>query len=319
MAEVPHEVLDWFGAHDDFVIASHLDPDGDSLGSALALVLALEKVDKRAVPTLAQAMPDRYGWLPGAERVVSRADVPADCRAAILVECSDFARSGLVGLEGLPSLNIDHHARNARYADVNWIDPGVAAVGQMVGDVLEAFGAGLDPAIAALLYVTVLTDTGSFRHSNTDAEALAFAAKMVAAGADAAMISERIFGDYPESRVRLMAHALNTLVLEHGGRIAWMAIPLETFERVGTRDTEDLINHAQGIAGVSVSLLLKEAEHGAVRVSLRSDGSVDVAAIAARHGGGGHPRAAGCQLHGTLEEARQVLINDVREAMAGVG
>lgn len=317
MTDVPQEVRDWIGAHDDFAIASHLDPDGDSLGSSLALAFALEQVGKRAVPVLAQPMPGRYEWLPGVERVRSRPRPPEDCRAVILVECSDFARSGLLGLDTLPSLNVDHHARNARYADVNWIDPGVAAVGQMVGELVASLGADVTADVATLLYVTVLTDTGSFRHSNTDAEALGFAARMVAAGADAPEISDRIFGGYPEGRVRLMAEALATLTLEQGGRIAWMAIPLETFERVGTRDTEDLINHAQGIAGVAVSLLLKEAEAGAVRVSLRSDGSVDVAEIACRHGGGGHPRAAGCQLQGTLQEARQLLVDEVRSADKG--
>lgn len=317
MTDVPREVRAWIEEHDDFVIASHLDPDGDSLGSSLALTLALAQVGKRSVPVLAQPLPDRYTWLPGSDLIVSRPQPPEDCAAVILVECSDFARSGLDGLERLPSLNVDHHARNARYASVDWIDPGVAAVGQMVGDLIEALGAEIDADMARLLYVTVLTDTGSFRHSNTDADALAFAARMVTAGADAAVISERIFGDYPESRVRLMAEALATLTLEDGGRIAWMAIPLETFERVGTRDTEDVINQAQGIAGVAVSLLLKEAEKGAVRVSMRSDGSVDVAEIAVRHGGGGHPRAAGCQLRMSLEEARQVLLDDVRGAPAG--
>lgn len=319
MIDVPRDVQDWIDAHDDFVIASHLDPDGDSLGSSLALAMALDQLGKRSVPVLAQPMPDRYAWLPGAGRVASRSQAPGDCTAAILVECSDFARSGLTGLEALPSLNIDHHARNARYADVNWIDPDVAAVGQMVGRLAQALGAQISAPMAGLLYVTVLTDTGSFHHSNTDAEALAFASRMVASGADAAAISERVFGTYPEARVRLMAEALSSLTLEEEGRVAWMAVPLATFERLGSRDTEGLINQAQRIAGVSVSLLLKEAEPGAVRVSLRSDGSVDVAGIAARHGGGGHPRAAGCQLSGSLDEALRVLLTDVRAAMAGAG
>lgn len=305
----------WVREHDDFLVASHLDPDGDSIGSSLALVEGLEQLGKQARPVLAQPFPDRFTWLPGSEKFLSSPTAPAGSAAVILVECSDYARSGVSGLESLPSLNIDHHARNARYADVNWIDPGVAAVGQMIAGLTNRLGASITAAMATSLYVTVLTDTGSFRHSNTDADALGFCSDMVAAGADPATIAEEVFGNYPEGRVRLMSEALSTLTLEDDGRIAWMAIPAATFERVGTRDTEGLINQAQGIRGVAVSILLKEAEAAVVRVSLRSDGSIDVAEIAAGYGGGGHPRAAGCQVESRLEEARRRLLEDIRRRL----
>lgn len=307
--------LEWIRARDGFVIGSHTDPDGDSLGSSLALALALEQLGKTAVPALAQQAPERLAWLPGAERLVTAPGPPAGSAAAILVECSDFARSGLAGLDVLESLNIDHHAKNSRFADVNWIDVTVAAAGQMIGDLIAALGAELTSDIATLLYVAVLTDTGSFQHSNTDAAALRFAAEMVSAGADPAEIAERVFGGYPASRLRLAAEAFATLQLAENGRVASMAIPAAAFERAGTRDTEELINHAQGIAGVAVSLLLKEGEPGFVRASLRSDGSVNVADIAASHGGGGHPRAAGCQLRGTIDGAREVLLEAVRRGL----
>lgn len=310
-------VLDWLETHDDFVIGSHLDPDGDSLGSSLALASALEQRGKRSRVVIGQPLPERYRWLPGSERIASGDSPPASCAAAILVECSDFARSGLRGLERLPSLNIDHHTKNALFADVNWIDSSVAALGIMIGELVGALDAQIDADMAAQLYVAVLTDTGSFRHGNTDAGALRFAAQMAEAGAVPEAIASSVFGNVPAARVQLMGDALSSLTLEHDGQVAWMRLGREQFDRRRTTDTESVINHAQGIAGVRVSLLFKEPEPEVFRVSLRSDGGVDVAEIAASHGGGGHPRAAGCQILGTFDHAFGSLMARIEASLRG--
>lgn len=310
-------VVAWLQDHDEFAIASHADPDGDSLGSSLALALALEQLGKRTHVIIGQPLPDRFRWLPGSGRVRSVRRPPTEARAAILVECSDFARSGVEGLETLPSLNIDHHTKNRMFAHVNWIDPAVAATGMMIERLRQRLDVRLTADMAALLYVTVLTDTGSFNHSNTDAAALEFAGAMTAAGARPSEIADAVYGNVPVGRVRLFADALATLTIEEGGRVAWMSIDEATFARHGTRDTEGLINMAQQIAGVSVSLLFKQAGDGDFRVSMRSDGSVDVAEIAARHGGGGHPRAAGCQLSGEEDAVRAGLLVEVARALEG--
>jgi phosphoesterase RecJ-like protein len=309
------QVVEWLGPRDDFAIASHADPDGDSLGSSLALAFALEQVGKRSTVVIGQSLPRRYRWLPGASRVVSTDRVPPDARASILVECSDFGRSGVAGLDTLESLNIDHHTKNLMYADINWIEPSAAATGMMIHGVAEALGAEVTPQMAALLYVTVLTDTGSFQHSNTDARAMRFASDMLAFGAKASEISEAVYGDYPAARIHLMGDALSSLERVAGGRIAYMFLPFSAFERRGTRDTEAFVNHVQGIDGVKVSMLFKEVEPGVMRISIRSDGSVDVAEIASHHGGGGHPRAAGCQIEGPVEAARQRLIDEIHEEL----
>lgn len=315
MSEVPAAVLEWLAAHDDYLIASHLDPDGDSLGSSLALAAALEQLGKRTRVVIGQPLPDRYAWLPMADRLQTSQQALDGARAAILVECSDFARSGVAGLEDLPSLNIDHHVKNRRFAQVNWIDDRVAAAGMMIEPLVLALPATLTPDMATLLYVTVFTDTGSFNHSNTDAAALAFAARMVEAGAEPERVAEGVYGHVPVGRVRLMADALATLELVEAGRVAVMHIDDATFVRNGTRDTEGLINVAQRIAGVSVSVLVKEAEDGSCRVSLRSDGAVDVSELAAANGGGGHPRAAGMSLPGPLAAGRKKAIDLVRRAL----
>ena len=242
------ECARWIGERDAFVIASHTDPDGDSLGSALALAAALRQRGKRATAILAQGVPARLAWLPGAEQVQVIERVPDAARAVILIECSDFERAGVSGLDALESLNIDHHASNARYADLNWVDPSVAAAGMMLERLVQALGVRLDAAMAAQLYVTVLTDTGSFRHSNTDAEAL---------------------------------------------------------------ETVKILVGAE-VPGVVVSALFKEVAAGEFRVSLRSDGSVDVAALAATLGGGGHPRAAGFALRGEFDTVRRRVLRALR-------
>jgi len=304
-------VLEWLGPRDDFAIASHADPDGDSLGSSLALALALRQVGKRSKVVIGQSMPRRYSWLPSASRVTSTERVPADSRASILVECSEFSRSGVLGLDSLESLNIDHHTKNGMYANVNWIDSSAAATGMMIRELAAGLGAEVTASMATLLYVTVLTDTGSFQHSNTDARAMEFASEMLARGANASEISEAVYGGYPAARIHLMGDALSSLRFVAHGRIAFMFLPFSAFERRGTRDTEAFVNHAQGIAGVQVSLLFKEVEPGVLRISLRSDGSVDVAEIASRHGGGGHPRAAGCQIEEPFEQVREPLLEEI--------
>lgn len=303
--------IDWVGARDCFVIGSHLDPDGDSLGSSLALALALDRLGKRASVVIAQEFPHRFVWLPAADRVLTLSAAPPEARAAILVECSDFRRCGLAGVDEIESLNIDHHTQNAMFADLNWIDPRVAATGMMVRRLIAGLEVQITPQIATLLYVTVLTDTGSFRHSNTDAEALQFAADMVRAGADPEVISGQVYGHVDAARVRLLADALATLTFELDGQVAWMHLSRENLHRRGTQDTEGMINQAQEIAGVAVSLLFKEVEAGTHRISMRSDGRVDVAALAARFGGGGHPRASGCQLEGDLETVRRTILGEV--------
>ena len=315
MTEVLERAVEWLRDRDGFVVASHYDPDGDSLGSSLALVLGLDQLGKTCTPVIRQPLPARYSWLPGSERIVSAETAPAGHAAAVLMECSDFQRSGVDGLDALETLNVDHHTQNAMYADVNWIDPSVAATGMMVLRLLRGLEVRVTPQIAELLYLTVLTDTGSFRHANTDAAALEFASEMVGLGARPAAVAEAVYGSFPASRVRLMAEALATLTLEDEGRIAWMEIPRAAFERHGTTDTEDVINHGQGIDTVVVTLLLKEAEPGWVRASLRSDGTVDVAELSARFGGGGHPRAAGCRLPGSLQDVRNSLLGEVRQRL----
>jgi phosphoesterase RecJ-like protein len=307
------KVIDTLLRHDAFIIAGHQDPDGDSLGSSLALGLALEQLGKRVRVLSADPLFAAYLRLPESARIEVSDTAPEGYAVGVLMECSDVARSGIKGLDDRLIVNIDHHANNPGFGDVNWVDPSVAAVGVMVYRLIQALGCKVTKAIATHLYVTVMTDTGSFHYSNTDAEAFRVCSELVDKGVDPSVVAEAIYDNVPRDKVRLLAAGLSSLVLDPDGRVASMALRHETLAlSPGKPDTEGIVNHAQALEGVSVSALFKEVEPEQFRVSLRSDGTVDVAAIAASFGGGGHPRAAGCLVGGSLDEAKSAVLGAVR-------
>lgn len=314
-----NEIIDVLRREDGFVVAGHRDPDGDSLGSSLALGLALEAMGKRVAVLSADPLFPAYLRLPESDKIVVSAVAPDDLPVAVIMECNDLARCGVEGLADRFVINIDHHANNPGFGDLDWIDPSVAAVGVMVYRLLLALGAEITPAIATHLYVTILTDTGSFHYSNTDAEAFRVCAELVDLGVDPSVVAEAVYENVPRDKVRLLGAALSSLSIDDEGRVASMLLHHETLALSPAKpDTEGIVNHAKAIEGVAVAMLLKEVDRNGCRVSLRSDGSVDVAAIAATFGGGGHPRAAGCMVKGDGSEAKRAMMAAVRQARAGV-
>jgi len=311
-----NEIMELLRAEDAFVIAGHRDPDGDSLGSSLALGLALEGMGKRVAVLSADPLFAAYARLPESDRISVSTVAPEGFPVAILMECNEVARSGIEGLDGRTIVNIDHHANNPGFGDLNWVDPAVAAVGVMIYRLLQAMDVEITADMATHLYVAILTDTGSFRYSNTDAEAFRVCAELLELGVDAALVAEAIYEDVPRDKVRLLAAGLSSLIIEPDGRVAFMVLHHETLAMSpGKPDTEGIVNHAKAIDGVSVAALFKEVEPQHYRVSLRSDGAVDVASIAGGFGGGGHPRAAGCMVAGGLDEAKDAVLSVVRGAL----
>lgn len=313
------EIIDVLRREDGIIVAGHRDPDGDSLGSSLALGLALEAMGKRVAVMSADPLFPAYLRLPESDRIIVSKVAPDDFPVAVIMECNDLARCGIDGLDGRFVINIDHHANNPGFGEIDWVDPSVAAVGVMVYRLLGALGAEITPAIATHLYVTILTDTGSFHYSNTDAEAFRVCAELVELGVDPSVVAEAVYENVPRDKVRLLGAALSSLALEADGKVASMLLHHETLAMSpGKPDTEGIVNHAKAIEGVAVAMLLKEVDRDGCRVSLRSDGSVDVAAIAATFGGGGHPRAAGCMVPGDGRAAKRAVLTAVREAMVEV-
>jgi phosphoesterase RecJ-like protein len=216
---------------------------------------------------------------------------------------------------GARVVNIDHHHDNRRYGDVNWIEPGAAAAGEMVHALLVALGAPVTPAIATNLFTAIHMDTGSFRYSNVTAETFRIAAALVAAGADPAFVASRLYERRSVEALGRLGEMLRRVEVSADGRVAWLALPAGTVPEAFV-EAEDLVNYPRSVVSVRVACLLRERA-GGVKVSLRGKGDVDVSRIAAKFGGGGHPNAAGCTLPGPLEQATRDVLAAIETALAG--
>ena len=296
------------------LLTSHAAPDGDALGSELGLAEVARALGIAVTIVNRDPHPAPLGFLPGLETIRVEAELPAgferEFDLAVLLECPGLDRPALAGLERLPLLNIDHHLENARYAEVNVVDEDAPAVGEMVLAIADAAGVTVTESMATNLYAALVTDTGDFRYSNATPRAFTAAARLVTAGARPAQIAEALWEHNPERVVRLTAEVLGTLELLAGGRLAVISCDRAMLEHAGARpeDTENLINIPRGIDGVRVAVFFKALKDGAVRVSLRSRGDVDVQGVAKAFGGGGHRNAAGCTIAGTVAEARPRLL-----------
>jgi len=311
-ASVVDEILGAINKGEQFLVVSHSRPDGDAVGSMLAFGELLRQLGKHADLVTADRVPVVYRQLPGADAVRTSATVQGPYDAAILLECDGIERAGLKGLEQFLLINIDHHITAHSYATLNWIDCEAVSVGEMVYRLAKAAGVTITPEMATCLYTTVLTDTGGFCYGSLQGSTFALARELVEAGADAEAIAREIYFSTPLSKVILMAAALNTLHVE--GEMAWLWITDEDMERIGANDedTEGIANVAIGIAGIQAGVFLRALTDGTVRLSLRSKGKVNVAAIAKRLGGGGHENSAGCTLSGPLERALGQILGELR-------
>jgi phosphoesterase RecJ-like protein len=302
-----------------FMFVSHVKPDGDTLGAGLALGLALKAMGKRVGYFQQDPVPRNLRFLPDTEFVAR--EVPADLPADTLWVFGDMSDSTRAG-EFLPAiavenmLNIDHHLGNSRFARLNYILETEASTGTCVLQILRAMNAPVTPDIATCILTTIMTDTGAFMHTNTTADVLKMSAEMMERGADKPLITEQIFANKRFAATRLVATAVAAARLEEGGRYCWTVVDqamLDAFDADG-EDTEEIIQHLRAVEGVEAAALFKDYD-GAVRVSLRSSGRVNVQAAAATVGGGGHFMASGLTYPGTLEEA----IAGVRAALKAQG
>jgi len=301
-----------------FLVCSHSQPDGDSVGSMLALRLLLEQMGKRADLVAAQRIPVHYRSLPGAHAIRTMLRVHGRYDAVLLLECDSLHRTKLRGLESFHLINIDHHITGQEFAHVNWIDPDAASAGEMVYRLAQAAGAALTPQMATCIYITVLTDTGGFCYGSLRESTFALARDLVAAGADPVAIAQDVYFSAPASRLLLLGAALNRLRRE--GPLAWLWVTNQDMIRSGATedDSDGIVNYALGVGGVEAAVFLKELPEGRVRLSLRSKGQVNVAAIAQQLGGGGHENAAGCTLDGPLTRALDEILAQLRVAVAAI-
>jgi phosphoesterase RecJ-like protein len=300
-----------------FLVCSHSRPDGDAVGSVLAMGMFLEQLGKRADLVTADRIPAVYRKLPRAGEIRTAMRIHGPYDAAILLECDSFDRTRLRGLESFLIVNIDHHASGREWGHLNWIDRSAASVGELVYRLIQAAGATMTAEIATCLYTTLLTDTGGFIYGGVRASTFALAEKLSLAGADPIRISQDIYFSTPTSKLLLLGTALNNLHRE--GRLAWLWVTHGDMVRTcaAEEDCEGIVNYALSIADVEAAVFLRELPDRRIRMSLRSKGKVNVAAIAEQLGGGGHENASGCTVDGSLSRALDEILGELRPIVAG--
>lgn len=306
-------VLKEIERRDAFLLTSHARPDGDAIGSLLALYQLLKARGKHVRVIMNDSVPLIYGPLPYSGIIEHLHTVPEDApQAAIILECDSIQRTRLDGLQGRFLINIDHHSSARDFGDINWIDSQACAVAEMIYRLICESKVRVTPEMATCLYTAVLTDTGSFCFSGTTAHTFQLAGELVRSGANAADIAHSVYFSNPASKMRLLGTALSNLHRE--GALAYMYISLSEMERSGglEEDCEGLVNYALSIEGVEVALFFREIPDGRYRVSLRSKGRVNVAAVAEQFGGGGHQCASGCAVSGPLSTSLELILTQLR-------
>lgn len=296
-------------AHDAFLLTSHARPDGDAIGSQLAMAFALDALGKRVRLVNHDPVPAPYRGFPGAGRIEVAPAVPAlpglspAAEATIVMECSDLGRPEVAGLERPTIINIDHHIGNTMYGTVNWFDASAASCAEMVADVIDALGVAWTRDIAAHLYLGIATDTGGFRHGLISERTFRTCARIAATGVTPADLSREIFDSFSIGRIRLTGAILNAMELHHGGRLAVLYYDDDVLAACGatTDDTDGLVNLPLGAKDVLAVALVRKQTETQYRVSMRSKGAVNVREVAVTHGGGGHVNAAACSVPGSRE------------------
>ena len=301
---------------DHFVVVSHSRPDGDAVGSILAMESLLRHMGKSVDMVMFDAVPSVYRTLPGADRIrQTRSIDAARYGAAVILECDSTQRTGVQGLDDLFVINIDHHRTGREYGMLNWIDPDASAVAVMVYELALAAGAAITPAMATCLYTALMTDTGSFTYPGTSADTFTLAHALIDLGAKADSVARDVLYSVPAARIHLLGLALSRMQIQ--GPIAWTFITQEDLAQLAAtdEDSEGTVNYLISIAEVQAAAFLREipGEPQLFRTSLRSKSNVDVSHVASVFGGGGHRNAAGCLIAGPLGQAVERILLELNK------
>lgn len=300
------------------LLATHIRPDGDAIGSLLALGRGLSLLGKEVDLYNESPIPAIFRFLPGLSDVKPSCDPLTSYDAMVVLDCSDIARIGQLGdriPKGLPILNIDHHITNTHFGTHHWIDASSSSTGEMIYHLLGDLGVEVDADIAYAIYTAILTDTGSFLFQNTTPECFAICGEMAGKGVDTYKVAQHLFATYSLGRLKLLNMVLETIEISDNGRLSVMYLTQEMLKETETDvdDINGLVNYAKYIEDVQVAVLIQEArvnvgDEGRYHVSLRSNGPVDVGAIAASYGGGGHPGAAAFTAKTSLREVKREVM-----------
>ena len=307
VSNTTEEVVKELRRRSSFMFVSHVKPDGDTLGAGLALGLALRQLGKRVGYFQQDPVPRNLVFLPDSDHVARAvpADLPSDT-LWVFCDMSDFSRAGefLQAIARENMLDCDHHLGNSHFGAMNYVISTEASTGTCVLRLLHALEVEITPDIATCILTTIMTDTGAFMHTNTTADVLRMSAEMIELGADKPLITEEIFANKRFAATKLLGMALERAVLEEDGRYCWTYVDdvMLAAAHADGEDTEEIVQHLRAVEGVEAAALFKAYE-GAVRVSLRSSGRINVQAAAATLGGGGHFMASGLTFDGNLSQA----------------
>jgi phosphoesterase RecJ-like protein len=322
MMKISSKLLNLIKKSDSFIISGHINPEGDSLGSCLALALGLKKLGKSVSVLSRDPVPETLQFLPSS-RLVKHSPPKKKVDLLIIVDCNELSRTGLKDFNATNIAIIDHHILPSSAPDLEFhkniaashIDPDSAAAGVLVYKVLNGLKVPMDKNIATNLYTAILTDTGGFRYGNSSAESLLIASHLVEAGASPWSISKELYENTPFKSMKLLGHSLSTLERKDG--IAWININRNMFQKTGTtaEDCEDFVDFPRKVRGIEVAIFFRQDSKITFKLSLRSKGKVNVQKIAKSFGGGGHAAAAGCSVKGTFKEVQTKVFRAVRKAI----
>jgi phosphoesterase RecJ-like protein len=312
------QVLRLIDQSQTFLIASHEGPDGDAIGSTLALANALREMGKDVVAYNRDHAPQEYAFLPGYDTVVHSVDESQMFDAGFVLDAGELRRAGGWIRERCRTLvNVDHHPYSEDFGDIYYVDTGASATAALIYRLLQSAGHKVSSDVATCIYTAILSDTGSFRYSNADPEAFRVAGEMVALGVDPWSIASGLYESQNLKRLLLLALALPTLQASACGRYASIAVSLAMYENSGTNEeyTDRFINYPRSISGVEVAIFFRQVTKDRVKVGFRSKGNIDVGALARAMNGGGHHNAAGAEVEGSLESVQKWVFNQVAELL----
>jgi bifunctional oligoribonuclease and PAP phosphatase NrnA len=311
------EISQILHAHQRFAILGHVRPDGDALGSQLALALSLQAIGKEVRVWNEDGMLEKYSFLPRADLLTKPPSTPEDFDVAIALDTAIQNRLG-TALPAIRSakiwMNIDHHLSNPGYGNVVYIDTSAPATAEIIFRLIKSQGLPFNRDIAENLYAAISTDTGSFQYPKTSANTFEIAAELIRTGLDVGRINQQLYENYPRRRLELLRELLRTMRFQQEGQVASFALTLQTAAELSVlpEDNEGLIDHLRAVRGVIVAVFFEELSDGKVRVSMRSKtDAVDVCAICQKFGGGGHTLAAGARVRGTLSEVEERVLAEV--------
>lgn len=301
-----------------FLVTTHLNPDGDAIGSLLGFGLAIKTLNKELCLAIADFFPKSYKTLPGSEFIQHASSIKFDEASfdvGVVLDCADLGRAGK-DLETILTnncsylINIDHHISNKSFGSLNIIDIAASATGEIVFEILENTGIKITPEVATNLYTAIVSDTGSFQYQNTTPKSHRIAASLIEYGADQRLVQQILHESHSLANIRLLEKSLSTLSVHTSGLIAWMTVTQNFLLETGSKleDCEGFINYPKSLFGVELAILFKEVNKNEVKVSFRSKNNVDVNKLAAYFGGGGHERASGCTIQGPLEKVQEMVI-----------